>query len=88
MTLTVRLEPGLEREFETACRARRSTRSAVVTELIRAYLRKDAPAKSPYELAEQMGLVGGQERAAAAGRSHSRFLKAKLRARPRERRAR
>ena len=84
MTLTVRLDPVLEREFDAACRVQRATKSAVVTDLIRAYLSQQAPAKSAYQLAEEMGLVGGQARAPAAGRAHSRYLKAKLR----ERRAR
>lgn len=84
MTLSVRLAPALEREFAQACRLRRSSKSAVVTGLIRAYLRGQAPAKSAFELADEMGLVGCQVRAPAAARDHSRYLKAKLR----ERRAR
>ena len=81
MTLTVRLDPALEREFATACRLKRTTKSAAVTELIRAYVRQQRPAKSAFELAEEMGLVGCVARAPAAGRDHSRYLKGKLRAR-------
>ena len=81
MTLTVRLDPALERQFATACRLGRTSKSAVVTGLIRAYLHGQAPAKSAFELADEMGLVGCQEHAAAAGRDHSRYLKAKLRER-------
>lgn len=92
MTLTVRLDPELEREFAAACRLKRTTKSTVVTELIRGYVKGKAPAMSPFELAEAMGLVGCQERAPAAGRDHSRYLKEKLRGdprrAPRERRAR
>ncbi len=84
MTLTVRLDPALEREFAQACRLGRTSKSAVVTALIRAYLRDQAPAKSAFELADEMGLVGCQECAPAAARDHSRYLKARLR----ERRAR
>lgn len=89
MTLTVRLDPELEREFAATCRIERTTKSAVVTDLIRSYVQAKAPAKSPFELAEEMGLVGCVERASAAGRDHSRFIRNKLRnsrrSRPRER---
>ena len=92
MTLTVRLDPDLEQEFAATCRIKRTTKSAVVTELIRGYVRGIAPAKSPFELAQTMGLVGCQERAPAAGRDHSSYIKEKLRSKPRrvprERRAR
>ena len=67
MTFTVRLNRGLEREFAAACRLKRTTKSAAVTELIRAYVRGQAPAKSAFELAEEMGLVGCVARAPAAG---------------------
>ncbi|MBI2319226.1 MAG: hypothetical protein HYU75_20065, partial [Betaproteobacteria bacterium] len=79
-------------EFAAACRHKRTSKSALVTELIRGYLAAKAPARSPFELAEAMGLVGCQQRAAAAGRDHSRYIKEKLRGNPRgaprERRAR
>lgn len=83
MTLTVRLDPDTEREFAATCRLRHTTKSAVVSELIRDYVNAKTPAKSPYELAEEMGLVGCMEHAAAAGRDHSAFLKSKLRNKPR-----
>ena len=90
MTLTVRLDPELEREFATLCGLKRATKSAIVSELIRTYLQAQAPRQSAFELAEAMGLVGVQERAPAAGRDHSRYIKGKLRqrrpAKPRERR--
>lgn len=79
MTLTVRLDPDIEREFAAACRLRRTSKSAVVTELIRGYLEAKSPAKSSYELAVEMGLVGCMESAPAAGRDHSDYLKSKLR---------
>jgi len=79
MTLTVRLDPALEREFDATCRIKRTTKSAVVTELIRSYVRGHAPTKSPFELAQEMELIGCVESAPAAGRDHSRFLKNKLR---------
>jgi hypothetical protein len=79
MTLTVRLDPELEREFTATCRLKRTTKSAVVMGLIRDYVQAKAPAKSAFELAEEMGLVGCVEHAPAAGRDHSRFIKNKLR---------
>lgn len=83
MTLTVRLDPGLEKEFAAACRLKRTTKSAAVTELIRAYVRAGSLAKSAFELAEEMGLVGCATSAPAAGRDHSRHLKSKPRTRAR-----
>lgn len=80
MTLTVRLDPDLEKEFAAACRLKRTTKSAAVAEMIRAYVGAQSPAKSAFELAEEMGLVGCVARAPAAGRDHSRYLKSKLRA--------
>jgi len=92
MTLTVRLDPELEREFDAACRLARTTKSAIVSDLIRGYVQASTPAKSAFELAEDMGLVGCVEQAPAAGRDHSRFIRDKLsgahRARLRERRPR
>ena len=80
MTLTVRLDPELEREFSATCKLKRTTKSAVVTDLVRGYVQAKASAKSPFELAEEMGLVGCIESAPAAGRDHSRFISGKLRA--------
>ena len=79
MTLTVRLDPELERKFAAACRIKRTTKSAVVTDLIRGYVHSKASGKSPFELAEEMGLVGCIESVPAAGRDHSRFIRNKLR---------
>lgn len=79
MTLTVRLDPELEREFAAACRIKRTTKSAAVTELIRGYVQGTTPTKSPFELADEMGLIGCMERAPASAREHSRYLKEKLR---------
>ena len=45
MTLTVRLDPALEREFAATCRIKGTTKSTVVTELIRGYVQ--AKAMSP-----------------------------------------
>lgn len=78
MTLTVRLDPETEREFAAACRLRRTSKSAVVTELIRSYIQAELPVKSPYEMAEEAGLIGCMDEAPATARDHSRYLKAKL----------
>jgi hypothetical protein len=83
MTLTVRLDPELEREFTEACRLKRTTKSAVVTEFVRGYVRPKASAMSSFELAEAMGLVGCMQDAPASGRDHSRYLKEKLRSKVR-----
>lgn len=80
MTLTVRLDPDLEKEFAAACRLKRTSKSAAVAEMIRAYVRGQTPAKTAFELAEEMGLVGCATSAPAAGRDHSRYLKSRLRA--------
>ena len=91
MTLTVRLDPKLEREFVELCGLKRATKSAIVSDLIREYVLAEAPQRSPFELAEAMGLVGRQKNAPAAGRDHSVYLKARIRkrirAKTRERRA-
>lgn len=83
MTLTVRLDPDIEREFAAACRLRRASKSAVVTELIRGYVQAKSPAKSSYQLAVEMGLVGCMESAPSTGRDHSSYLKSKLRSKTR-----
>ncbi len=88
MTLTVRLDPDLERAFAELCALKRTTKSAIVSDLIREYVLAGAPQRSPFELAEALGLVGMQDDAPAAGRDHSAYIKAKLRKRkPRARRA-
>ena len=79
MTLTVRLDPDIEREFAVACRLQRTSKSAVVTELIRGYVHAKTPSKTPYELAEEMELIGCMESAPSTARDHSRYLKTKLR---------
>jgi hypothetical protein len=88
MTLTVRLDEELEREFAAVCRLNRTAKSSVVQRLIRDYVRGEAPAKTPYELAVELGLVGSVARAPAAGREHSRYLKEKVQGKARARRAR
>lgn len=79
MTLTVRLDPDLEREFNALCDLKRATKSSIVSNLVRQYVVNHTPRRSAFELAEAMGLVGIQEDAPATGRDHSEFINAKLR---------
>ena len=57
MTLTVRLDPGLERRLDSACKRRRTTKSAVVTSLVQEFVARE-PAASSYEVAEKLGIIG------------------------------
>jgi hypothetical protein len=57
MTLTVRLDPELERRLESACKRRRTTKSAVVTSLVQEFVARE-PEASAYEVAEKLGLIG------------------------------
>ena len=75
MTLTVRLDPDLEKQFESACRRQRATKSTVVTDLVRAYVtRQHGP--SSYEIAMKFGVVGsdgtGPRDAAAKAKKYLR----------------
>ena len=57
MTLTVRLDPELERRLESVCERRRTTKSAVVTNLVREFVARE-PEASSYEIAVKLGLIG------------------------------
>lgn len=57
MTLTVRLDPELEKKLESVCRRRRTTKSAVVTDLVREFVARE-PEASSYEVAARLGAVG------------------------------
>ena len=57
MTLTVRLEPELERKFESVCERQRRTKSDVISALVREFVAR-YPQKSAYEVAETMGIIG------------------------------
>jgi len=57
MTLTVRLDPDLERRLESACKRRRTTKSAVVTDLVREFIARE-PEASSYEIAARLGVIG------------------------------
>lgn len=57
MTLTVRLDPDLERGLEAACKRRRTTKSEVVTRLVREYVARE-PRASAYDVALRLGVIG------------------------------
>lgn len=57
MTLTVRLDPELERKLESVCERRRTTKSAVVTDLVRQFVARE-PEASSYEIAARLGVIG------------------------------
>jgi hypothetical protein len=82
VTLTVKLDPDLEKQFESACRRQRATKSAVVTDLVRAWVtRQHGP--SSYEVAMKLGVVGSdptgpRDAAAKAKKYLRRAIGAKL----------
>lgn len=82
MTITVRLNPQLQEQLERHCRRRRLTKTQVVTQLLREHLATAAGGrKSPYALAEELGLVGsfaGGKR--DVSHTYKRRLRRKLRA--------
>jgi metal-responsive CopG/Arc/MetJ family transcriptional regulator len=57
MTLTVRLDPELERRLESVCKRRRTTKSAVVADLVREFVARE-PEESSYEVAARLGVIG------------------------------
>jgi hypothetical protein len=83
LTLTVRLDSELERRLEAVCRRRRTTKSAVVTELVRDLVARE-PSANSYEVAARLELIGadtsaGTDRAAKAKQIIRRTLRAKRR---------
>ena len=83
MTLTVRLEPELERKLEAACKRRRTTKSTVVTGLIQEFVMRE-PAANSYEVAARLGVIGSDnsapaDTAANAKKQLRRVLRAKHR---------
>ena len=57
MTLTVRLDPDVESRLEAVCKKRRTTKSAVVSSLVREFVARE-PQASAYEIAEKLGIIG------------------------------
>jgi len=83
MTLTVRLEPELERKLEAACKRRRTTKSTVVTSLIQEFVARE-PELSSYQAAVRLGVIGSDttastDTAANAKKLLRRALRAKHR---------
>ncbi len=83
MTLTVRLEPELERKLEAVCKRRRVSKSTVVTGLIQEFVARE-PAASSYEVAVRLDVIGSDTTApadiAASAKKHlRRVLRAKHR---------
>ena len=83
MTLTVRLDPELERQLYAACERRRTTKSAVVTGLIEEFVAREPEATS-YQVAARLGVVGTdrsgpRDKAANAKKYLRRALRAKHR---------
>jgi hypothetical protein len=81
MTLTVRLDPELERRLAVVCKRRRTTKSAIVTELVQEYVARE-PSASSYEIAARLGVIGADasgpaNRASKAKQYIRRALRAK-----------
>ena len=82
MTLSVRLTPHLRAQLESYCRKHRLTKTQLVSELLEERLSAGAAqGKTPFQLARELGLVGGF----ASGKgdlaqNRKRYLAEKLRA--------
>jgi len=79
MILTVKLPEELERDFEIHCKLRRVTKSEVVTNLLAQYLAAQAPKKTPHQLAEEVGLIGGFSGPSDLSSNLRRYLGKRLR---------
>jgi hypothetical protein len=82
MTLTVKIEPALERALEERCALDGSTKSALVRALIERYV-QGGPRKTPWQayLDVHGGVAPKPSRARKFGAAqHSRLIKDKLRA--------
>jgi hypothetical protein len=83
MSLTVRLDPELERRLEDVCERRGTTKSAVVVGLIRDLVARESEETS-CQVAARLGVTGSdrsepRDRAANAKRYVRRALRAKHR---------
>jgi len=81
MTLTVRLDPELERQLDAACKRHRTTKSAVVTGLVQEFVARE-PEASSYQVAVRLGVIGAdasgpRNRAANAKKYVRRAIRAK-----------
>ena len=83
MTLTVRLNPDLEKQFTETVRRERSTKSEVVTQLLTQYVVAREP-KSAYDLAQEIGIIGSVSGTPPdLARNSRKYLQAALKARAR-----
>ena len=73
MTLTVRLEPELERKLKAACKRRRATKSTVVTGLIQEFVARE-PAADSYQVAVRLGVIGSDTSASAETAANAKKL--------------
>lgn len=81
MTLTVKLEERAARALDERCRQAGETKSTVIRRLIEGYL-AEQPRRTPAEVYDEV--TGGRAPASdrePVSRDHSRFIKARLRAR-------
>ena len=81
MTLTVKIDERTEKALDERCRRAGETKSAVIRRLIEGYVAGE-PRRSPVEVYDEV--TGGRAPASdrrAVSRDHSRFIKARLRAR-------
>jgi hypothetical protein len=81
MTLTLKIDERAARALDERCRREGETRSAVIRRLIEGYL-SGQPRRSPAEVYDEV--TGGRAPASdrrPLSRDHSRFIKARLRAR-------
>ena len=83
MTLTVRLDPELERQLDAVCKRRRTTKSKVVTGLVREFVARE-PEASSYEVAARLGAIGcDTSKAADVAANAKQHLRRALRAKHR-----
>lgn len=82
MTLSVRLSPCLRQQLDSFCKARRLTKTHVITELLNKQLSGAAKThKTSHELAREFGLVAGLKGAATdLAENRKQYLRQKLRA--------
>ncbi len=79
MTLTVRLNPELEKRFDSTVRRQRRTKSEVVTQLLTQYVEAREP-KSAYEVALEIGVFDApvENTPPDLARNHKKYLLAAL----------
>jgi hypothetical protein len=82
-TISVRLDSKTDAKLRSVCERTGMSQSEALKAGIAALA---APAaKSPYELAKEMGLIGAFEGPPDLARNHSRYIKEKLRRQHRDR---